>query len=479
MNKHPSSEQLRDAAPEHPAAAEVTSAKRAKAKAKPARRTCIMVLGMHRSGTSALTRAISLLGAELPKDLLGANPTNPTGHWEPLKLIELHDQMLAEAGSRWDDWRSFDLGDLSKARAQFYRVEIARLIDEEYGDASLLVLKEPRISRFVPLYASIFKSMKIDVQYVLASRNPLAVVASLGKRDRSTPGFGALLWLRHELEAERSTRGAPRVFVSYEAMMRSWRPTLDKITAALSAAWPRAVEEAASEIDAYISSDYQHHTASDGALFADERIAGWVKDTYSALKALETDASQAEAMAVLDRVKTEFDAVAPIFGEAFFPELQVRQQILAETIGTLQRAAEEHAVNAAQLASQIQQKDAEIAGYHQSVAEERATNLEKELTEATAREAQLSERLSDVARLVEIRTLDLEKSQAEAEASLREADLAVRADREAARADQAERRLVIGTEELERLRAEVSEIKKSRSWRLMYPVRYLKSMLIK
>ncbi|MER9406670.1 hypothetical protein NKI36_21790 [Mesorhizobium caraganae] len=476
MNKHPSSEQLRDAAPEHPAAAEVTSAKRAKAKAKPARRTCIMVLGMHRSGTSALTRAISLLGAELPKDLLGANPTNPTGHWEPLKLIELHDQMLAEAGSRWDDWRSFDLGDLSKARAQFYRVEIARLIDEEYGDASLLVLKEPRISRFVPLYASIFKSMKIDVQYVLASRNPLAVVASLGKRDRSTPGFGALLWLRHELEAERSTRGAPRVFVSYEAMMRSWRPTLDKITAALSAAWPRAVEEAASEIDAYISSDYQHHTASDGALFADERIAGWVKDTYSALKALETDASQAEAMAVLDRVKTEFDAVAPIFGEAFFPELQARQQILAETIGVLQRAVEEHAANAAQLARELQQRDADIAGFPPRVAEH-ATNLEKDLAEATAREAQLSERLSDVARLVEIRTLDLEKSQAEA--SLREADLAVRADREAARADQAERRLVIGAEELERLRAEVSEIKKSRSWRLMHPVRYLKSMLIK
>ncbi|MBM2711147.1 glycosyltransferase [Mesorhizobium caraganae] len=369
MNKHPSSEQLRDAAPEHPAAAEVTSTKRAKAKAKPAKRTCIMVLGMHRSGTSALTRAISLLGAELPKDLLGANPTNPTGHWEPLKLIELHDQMLAEAGSRWDDWRRFDLGDLSKARAQFYRVEIARLIDEEYGDASLLVLKEPRISRFVPLYASIFKSMNIDLQYVLASRNPLAVVASLGKRDRSTPGFGALLWLRHELEAEGSTRGAPRVFVSYEAMMRSWRPTLDKITAALSAAWPRAVEEAASEIDAYISSDYQHHTASDGALFADERIAGWVKDTYSALKALETDAGQAEAMAVLDRVKTEFDAVAPIFGEAFFPELQVRAQIFSELAGHWQRAAEEQVNKAAQLASELQQKDADIAGYRHSVAE--------------------------------------------------------------------------------------------------------------
>ncbi len=466
MNKHPSSEQLHDATPKHPAG-EVASKKRAKAKAKPAKRTCIMVLGMHRSGTSALTRAISLLGAELPNDLLGANSTNPTGHWEPLKLIELHDQMLAEAGSRWDDWRSFDLGDLPKARAQFYRVEIARLIDEEYGDAGLLVLKEPRISRFVPLYASIFKSMNIDLQYVLASRNPLAVVASLGKRDRSTPGFGALLWLRHELEAERSTRGAPRVFVSYEAMMRNWRPTLDKITATLPVAWPRAVEEAASEIDAYISSDHQHHALSDGALFADERIASWVKDTYSALRVLETDASDAGAMAVLDRVKAEFDAVAPIFGEAFFPELQARQQILSGTIEDLQRAVEEHAANAAQLASALKLGNAA----------EHATNLEKDLADATAREAQLSERLRDVARLVEMRTLDLERSRAEA--SVREADLVMRADREAARADQAESRILIGAEELERLRAEIDAIRKSLSWRLLYPVRYLKRMIIK
>ncbi|TIT27889.1 MAG: hypothetical protein E5W78_17830, partial [Mesorhizobium sp.] len=67
--------------------------------------------------------------------------------------------MLAEAGSRWDDWRAFDLSDLSKARARLYRAEIARLIDEEYGNAPLLVLKEPRISRFVPLYADVLKSM--------------------------------------------------------------------------------------------------------------------------------------------------------------------------------------------------------------------------------------------------------------------------------------------------------------------------------
>ncbi|MBZ9768439.1 glycosyltransferase [Mesorhizobium sp. CA6] len=390
MNKHPAPEQLRDASAQSADQAAPKKGARAKsAKTKPAKRTCIMVLGMHRSGTSALTRVLSLLGAELPKNLLGANPTNPTGHWEPSQLIELHDQMLEEAGSRWDDWRSFDLGNLPNARAQFYRAEIARIIDEEYSDASFLVLKEPRISRFVPLYANILKSMKIDVRYVLASRNPLAVIASLGKRDRSTPGFGALLWLRHELDAERSTRGSLRAFVSYEGIMQDWRLRLDRIAEALSVTWPRPIEEAAAEIDAHISQDHQHHAASDGALFADERVASWVKDAYSALRALETDPNDPDAMEVLDRIKSGFDAVAPVFGEAFFPELQARQQVLSEAQVGLQRTLEDQATRAAQLAVEIRQKNTEIARYGRRLAEAQAA-----MDEVIERNAEEKEKLS-------------------------------------------------------------------------------------
>ncbi|TPJ77784.1 glycosyltransferase [Mesorhizobium sp. B2-6-2] len=385
MNKHPAPEQLREASAQSAdQAAPQKGAKAKSPKTKPAKRTCIMVLGMHRSGTSALTRAISLLGAELPKNLLGANPTNPTGHWEPSQLIELHDQMLEEAGSRWDDWRSFDLGNLPNARAQFYRAEIARLIDEEYGDASFLVLKEPRISRFVPLYASILKSMKIDVRYVLASRNPLAVIASLGKRDRSTPGFGALLWLRHELDAERSTRDSLRAFVSYEGIMQDWRLRLDRIAKALSVTWPRPVEQAAAEIDAHISQDHQHHAATDGALFADERVASWVKDAYSALRALEADPNDSEAMEVLDRIKSEFDAVAPVFGEAFFPELQARQQISTQAQSRLQKVASENARLAKERAAEIERLTIETT--------QMAAEIERLTIEAKQRVADWTER---------------------------------------------------------------------------------------
>ena len=59
----------------------------------------ILVVGMHRSGTSALARTISLLGARLPSDLVGPNEGNPHGHWEPQEIVNLNDKMLADAGS--------------------------------------------------------------------------------------------------------------------------------------------------------------------------------------------------------------------------------------------------------------------------------------------------------------------------------------------------------------------------------------------
>src|SRR5262245_1129987 len=91
-------------------------------------RVCILVVGMHRSGTSAITRMLNLLGATLPKNILGGGPGNETGHWEPRRLIHLHDQLLSEAGSHWNDWRKIDLSVLPSERLAYYKLEISRVI---------------------------------------------------------------------------------------------------------------------------------------------------------------------------------------------------------------------------------------------------------------------------------------------------------------------------------------------------------------
>src|SRR6516164_8769546 len=68
----------------------------------------VIVLGMHRSGTSAVTRVVSLLGADLPKNLLPPSLTNELGYWESSDLMTIHDELLSSGGSKWDDWRAFN-----------------------------------------------------------------------------------------------------------------------------------------------------------------------------------------------------------------------------------------------------------------------------------------------------------------------------------------------------------------------------------
>ena len=68
----------------------------------------IFVLGMHRSGTSVVTRLINLMGAHLgPEDLsTGASPENPKGFWERRDVRDENDAVLWSSGADW--WKVAD-----------------------------------------------------------------------------------------------------------------------------------------------------------------------------------------------------------------------------------------------------------------------------------------------------------------------------------------------------------------------------------
>ena len=274
-------------------------------------RTALLVLGMHRSGTSALARMLSLLGAALPEHIMGAYRGNEAGHWEPERLVNLHDEMLTEAGSRWDDWRRFDPTALGPERLDHYKSEIARLISEEYEDASLFVLKDPRLCRFVPLYEEVLSGMGVEPRYVLTHRNPVSVLDSLAARDDMSAPYASLVWLRHVLDAEEATRGKARLLLAYEEYLEDWRAATGKISSALDLDWPRDVDEAGQEIESHLSRGLQHHAATTDSLAADPRVGPAVRDAYGALRSLAADEGDEAATETLSRVRAEFESGEP------------------------------------------------------------------------------------------------------------------------------------------------------------------------
>ncbi|WP_162924573.1 glycosyltransferase [Rubrobacter indicoceani] len=298
-------------------------------------RIALLVLGMHRSGTSAMSGMLSLLGAEPPERLVAADGTNEAGHWEPERLVALHDRMLAEVGSRWDDWRRFDPAKLGKERLAGYEAEISDLITADYGDAPLFVLKDPRICRFVPLYKKVLAGMGVEPRYVLTYRNPLSVLDSLDARDDMTPSYAAAVWLRHVLDAERNTRNGTRSFVAYEDFMADWRSVAGQLSGELGLRWP--VDPEKSGVDDFLLQALQHHRATPERWDADLRFEPALRDVYASLLELSKNVSDAGALETLTQLKEEFDLSRSDPVDATFEEISRRQQREQMNVEHLQR----------------------------------------------------------------------------------------------------------------------------------------------
>jgi hypothetical protein len=63
----------------------------------------ILVLGMHRSGTSVLARLLNMIGLYFSPEGVstGANQENPKGFWERRDVRQANDRLLHAAGADW------------------------------------------------------------------------------------------------------------------------------------------------------------------------------------------------------------------------------------------------------------------------------------------------------------------------------------------------------------------------------------------
>ncbi len=200
-----------------------------------ARPVALFVLGMVRSGTSALTRVLSLCGGTLPAGLVGATPINPLGHWEPRAAFYLNEAILYRHGTILGD-PALRLQEEGTSDAEENAACIAKIRAylTTLPAAPLVVIKDPRITALSGMWFDAARLAGFDVVAVIAVRHPQEVIASLAaSSDRTSPEFSSALWLKYTLLAERHTRALPRVFVDYANLLEDWRREIKRISAAL------------------------------------------------------------------------------------------------------------------------------------------------------------------------------------------------------------------------------------------------------
>ena len=225
--------------------------------AQPAR-IALIIGGVGRSGTSALTRVLNLLGAMVPDRTLPPGLGNDKGFWEPSDIVALNDEILRSFGSDWYDTSPLPEGWYQCAVANGYLDRIVTEIERAYRGEPLIALKDPRLCRLGPLYFAALGRLRYVPRIILPVRHPGEMIGSLILRNGIDPRVSELLWIRHMLETEAATRRYRRIWVSYDRLMRDWRGLATAIADGLDLTWPVALDDAAPDIDAFLDPALRH-----------------------------------------------------------------------------------------------------------------------------------------------------------------------------------------------------------------------------
>ncbi len=221
-------------------------------------RRVVLVLGMHRSGTSALAGALHKLGFGLPANLLPPAPDNTGGYFESKDLTRLNEEILVAAGTSWHDPSPIPAEWFASAGALAFRERAVALVAQALTAAPMIVLKDPRLCRLLPFWRSCLTNMNVSFGSVLILRDPREVAQSLQVRvltELTRPG-GPLslarahwLWLRYVLEAESGSRGLPRAFLTYEMLLDDGPRELAAIARRLGFDYPVPLKAAAGMLE--------------------------------------------------------------------------------------------------------------------------------------------------------------------------------------------------------------------------------------
>jgi len=179
------------------------------------------ILGMHRSGTSALSGLLCQSGFDAPHDLMPPTDNNPRGYWESLGICQLNDELLAGHNASWDKVNKLPQGWEDFPSTQAWSHRMLQHIQTVYAGSSWPVIKDPRLSILLRGLSPWLESGWLRTTMVLVFRDPLEVARSLEKAEQTPIHQGIQLWLHHLFAAEKLSRSFPRLNIGYEVLLEN------------------------------------------------------------------------------------------------------------------------------------------------------------------------------------------------------------------------------------------------------------------
>jgi len=255
--------------------------------------SALLILGMHRSGTSALTRVLNLLGVDIGSQFIPANQANEKGFWELIAVARGNEEILQSLHSSWFNPLLLPQQWWQSPLLFWWRRYLTKIIQQNFSDSLFWGIKDPRLCRLLPLWLPLIEELGSKIHGVIIMRNPEEVVASLQSRDQLPRHLSLWLWLTYVLEAEYDTRTHPRVFITYQELLENWQQTIEKIASALKLTWPNFIDSVQAEIDEFLTTALKHHnTRSILEDLEGDELTQWSHQVYQIMTQLSQNNDQ-------------------------------------------------------------------------------------------------------------------------------------------------------------------------------------------
>ncbi|MBI2963537.1 MAG: hypothetical protein HYY35_07265 [Deltaproteobacteria bacterium] len=243
----------------------------------------VVVLGMHRSGTSAVTRAVNLLGAALGdvRDRMPPREDNPSGFWESASLTALNDELLEALDAQWSAPVSPRALREGLARLSCFRERAGEALRAVFP-APRSVWKDPRLSITLPFWLPLLEPAPV---FILTHRNPLEIAASLAVRNGFSKALSLALWERYVRSALEHVQGRAAFVVRFTDLLEDRARCLAELRSFLvrhdaAAGLDASVEESAGDIDPRL----RHHVRAAASFANDHDASPEQKDLHGVLE---------------------------------------------------------------------------------------------------------------------------------------------------------------------------------------------------
>jgi hypothetical protein len=274
-------------------------------------RRLVLVLG-RRSGTSLFAGILGQLGFHVPQPEVRPDPTNPRGFSEPRWVVRFHTRLMQRRGvtvfdSRPAAWKRT----VATANEDRLSEELGSWLAVQFVGRDNLVVKDPRLGWFVPLWLGATGGLGVDASFTTVLRHPSEVVKSA--RDSygwQSDASAAAGWLNLTLHAERATRESRRAFVRYDDLLEAWPREVSRVGELLEIPWLVTVDRSRHpQVEAFVDRGLRRSAVGWDELRVPGPLRELVEQAWTGLTQLVEPGGDAQAAhASLDEVRGEYAA---------------------------------------------------------------------------------------------------------------------------------------------------------------------------